>query len=75
MFVPDFESEADEGANNDCGIHDVPQVTEVRARVEQDAQIYYLQQHLHGEHARERVVEIVQDFIPIKILPVIIQDI
>lgn len=33
--------------------------------MEQDAKVHYLQQHLHGEHSRERVVEVVQDLVPV----------
>lgn len=54
---PDLETEADKGADDDRGVHDVPQVAQIRARVEQYAQVDDLQQHLHGKHARERVVE------------------
>lgn len=55
--IPDFETEANKSANNNGGIHDVPQVAEIRARVEQDAEVHDLQQHLHSEHTSERVVK------------------
>lgn len=55
--VPDLKTEADKGADDDRGVHDVPQVAQVRARVEQYTQVDNLQQHFHGEHAREGVIE------------------
>lgn len=56
---PDLKTEADKGAYHDRCIHNVPQVAEVRARVEQDSEVHDLEQHLHSEDARERVVEVV----------------
>ena len=58
-YSPDFKTEADKGAYDDRGIHDVPEVAEVRAGMEQDAEVHDLEQHLHREDARERVVEVV----------------
>lgn len=47
-----------EGADDDHRIDDVPEVATVGARVEEDALINYLENHLHGEDARKGVIEV-----------------
>lgn len=61
---PYLKAEADERAYNDGGVHNVPQVAQIRARVEQHAEVDDLQQHLHSEYTGKRIVEVVQDLIP-----------
>ena len=54
------EGERHGGADDDDRVHEVPELAQVRARMENHPEIDDLQDHLDGEDARERVVEVVQ---------------
>lgn len=51
------------GAYHYDRVHNVPELAQVRARVQYDAKVDNLQHHLDGEDTGERVIEVVEDLV------------
>jgi len=62
------EGERHHGAYHYDRVHNVPELAQIRARMEYNAEIDDLQHHLDGEDTGERVIEVIEDLVPRRVL-------
>lgn len=62
------EGERHHGAYHDDCVHNVPELPQIRARMQYNAEIDDLQHHLDSEDAGKRVIEVIEDLVPHRVL-------